>query len=283
MQKYLHRLFGAEKLEVINYKSWFWVALVGTFIYMIVGMLVMLTGLDPVTQGEYLAMIQLPLTILFSLVTVRILKGTLNREDFGLEKLNIKKVLLYGILGFIVCISFSSLVTKLFPYLLQASKDVGNSFSFGKSNIKDLCLILGIAALGPLTEEIVFRGLIFRSIRDGLSKYKKISIYVATLTSALVSSFIFLSIHGGAGQDQQMPFLFAMSLIFTFAYVLSGNLYVPVLMHSINNAFGVFMIIKNSNGTIKFFDNTIAYIFLCIAPFVALLVLIVIRKFLKKS
>ena len=57
------------------------------------------------------------------------------------------------------------------PAAAQASATVMRSFGLGHDTVFDLALVLCIVALAPLGEELLFRGLIYRSLRDGLARH----------------------------------------------------------------------------------------------------------------
>ncbi len=75
--------------------------------------------------------------------------------------------------------------------------------------------------LAPLFEEIVFRGVICKS----LSRFNK---GFAVIFSALLFAIAHLNLYQG------IP-VFGMGIVFAFVYLRSGSLRVPILMHVINN------------------------------------------------
>ncbi len=79
--------------------------------------------------------------------------------------------------------------------------------------------------LAPLFEEIVFRGVICKS----LSRFNK---GFAVIFSALLFAIAHLNLYQG------IP-VFGMGIVFAFVYLRSGSLRVPILMHVINNFFAL--------------------------------------------
>ena len=88
---------------------------------------------------------------------------------------------------------------------------------------KDLFLLaLTPIILVPIIEEIIFRGLIHRSLRD-ISK---------PVYAAIISAALFALVHG---EVRAMPQLFVLGLIFSYAYEKTDSLAVPALLHAFNN------------------------------------------------
>ena len=87
--------------------------------------------------------------------------------------------------------------------------------------------VLAIALLSPVAEELCFRGAIVGGmLRRGHRP----------LTAVLVSSLLFGLIHFNPAQ---VPFAFAMGLVFGVLYVRTGSLLLPLLVHVVNNSISV--------------------------------------------
>lgn len=85
-------------------------------------------------------------------------------------------------------------------------------------------LLMGFAAVvaAPLTEELLFRGLLY-----GVCKR-----FTDSWFAAIVSSLLFASVHLHIGSF--MP-LFTLALILVAVYEITGSLLVPILMHGLFN------------------------------------------------
>ena len=100
-----------------------------------------------------------------------------------------------------------------------------------QSSTQDLALlILTTVILVPIVEELLFRGLLYRSL-----KTKTKPLYAAILSAAL-----FALVHG---EMRVMPQLFVLGLIFSYFYEKNGSLAVPITLHCSNNLIGVTMLI----------------------------------------
>ncbi len=105
---------------------------------------------------------------------------------------------------------------------------------FGDTVGRDVIYALLFTVAAPVAEELLFRGLLFRTLRDGfMSKMGKRG---AVAAGAVVSGVIFGGIHVGGGQNDFLPVLMALGILLALAYQWSGTLYVPVTIHAINNA-----------------------------------------------
>ena len=93
--------------------------------------------------------------------------------------------------------------------------------------------IVAMVGIGPVVEEIVFRGLLFGALapRTGV------------LLGAAISALIFAAVHGDA---VLFPTLAALGLINALSYAATGNLWVPITLHALNNALGATFLIGQS-------------------------------------
>lgn len=89
--------------------------------------------------------------------------------------------------------------------------------------------IISICLVGPIAEEVLFRGIILKSMtRCGITPW------LAITTSALV----FGTFHGN---PIQVPFAFIAGLYLGIIYYHSGNLIAPTICHILNNTFSVIL------------------------------------------
>ena len=95
-----------------------------------------------------------------------------------------------------------------------------------------LLLAVMIAVIvAPITEEVLFRGVLFRALGD------RFGVWVG----AIVSSAVFALIHFEIlfSQPIALAGLFTVGLLLAFAYHLTGSLLVPILGHAVFNAVSV--------------------------------------------
>lgn len=85
-------------------------------------------------------------------------------------------------------------------------------------------MIFVVAVLVPITEELVFRKVIFGSI------YKKAGFWIA----AIISGLIFAGLHW---DFENLLVYLAMGVVFSFLYVKTGRIIVPIVAHVGINSF----------------------------------------------
>jgi membrane protease YdiL (CAAX protease family) len=101
-----------------------------------------------------------------------------------------------------------------------------------------LLVLLEAAVLAPLIEETVFRGLLYRHLREGTSRLGRVG---SVLVSMLAGSFLFAVIHpqGLLG----LPILMPLACAFTLAREWRGTLLPGMLCHGLNNSFPVVFVL----------------------------------------
>jgi membrane protease YdiL (CAAX protease family) len=103
-------------------------------------------------------------------------------------------------------------------------------------NVTIISIALAVAAMvfiAPIVEEIVFRGLLFGALAP----------HVGVLAAALVSAVIFGAVHG---DPVLFPTLAALGFVSAIAYAKTGNLWVSITLHSVNNAIGALFLVSSS-------------------------------------
>lgn len=133
-----------------------------------------------------------------------------------------------------------------------------------------------VIVLAPVVEEIVMRGIILGGL---LEKYS------SEWMALLVSTLIFSIIHFNPAQSVGAFFL---GLLCGWAYLKLKNLIAPIIVHSVSNAFGWYLManptITNKNSIFELFLNTIHYFTAIIVGIVILIVCIyIIRVWEKRS
>ncbi len=105
---------------------------------------------------------------------------------------------------------------------------------FGDAILKDVVFALLFTVAAPVAEELLFRGLLFRTLRDGLTS--KWGPRGGLAGGAIISGLVFGGVHLGGGQDDFLPVLMLLGIVLALAYHWSGSLYVPIAIHAVNNA-----------------------------------------------
>ncbi len=93
--------------------------------------------------------------------------------------------------------------------------------------------VLSLVVIAPIVEEIVFRGLLFGALAGRLG----------VLGSAAITALLFGAVHGDV---VLFPTLVAMGFVTALAYAATGNLWVAIALHALNNALGAVFIVGGS-------------------------------------
>ncbi|MFP4150365.1 MAG: CPBP family intramembrane glutamic endopeptidase, partial [Nitriliruptoraceae bacterium] len=91
-----------------------------------------------------------------------------------------------------------------------------------------LLVVVLAVVVAPLTEEVVFRGVLFRAMAD------RLNLGVGLVVSSAIFSVIHIEVV--ASQPVALLGLFTVGLLLALAYHLTGNLMVPILGHAVFNA-----------------------------------------------
>ena len=153
-----------------------------------------------------------------------------------------KWLILVPIAGFTAAVGFNHVVPFMMEALQNAINVIGRSW-FGKSGLVDFfstyddlsqiiysggiaVQILATAVAAPIVEEFLFRGLIFKRLRDSLK----------FVPSALLSALLFDIIHANA---LQFAYAFILGLLLAYIYEQFKSVWAPVLFHAGANLISV--------------------------------------------
>ena len=196
---------------------------------------------------------------------------------------DLKIIFIYKKLNFSVIIKgmiYLSSITMIY-YIIQFIFDNAFLFNFfkyfndvltGKKNItiydilileKSLkprfepFMLIGTVIIGPIFEEIFYRGLLY-------NKLKEIS---NAFIAVFISSIFFALLHiPGYGFNIKMFSLVLDGILLTYCYEKTNNIYVPILVHSINNFF-IFLF-----NYVYFYFLIVIYFIIFIIAFIILII-----------
>lgn len=83
--------------------------------------------------------------------------------------------------------------------------------------------VLAAAVIAPISEEILFRGYIYQTLKR----------YIGAVPSAFIGALLFAAVHNNAAG---FPGLALLALALTIAFEWSGSLLVPIIMHATFNS-----------------------------------------------
>ena len=97
-----------------------------------------------------------------------------------------------------------------------------------------ILLFLGVAIGAPLVEEFIFRGVLFRGWRGKTN--------VGLWVTLILTSFLWAILHVQY-EIEIIAFIFILGILLGLARELTGNLWVPVAMHALNNGISVIVML----------------------------------------
>ncbi|SCT26331.1 intramembrane glutamic endopeptidase MroQ [Staphylococcus caeli] len=114
--------------------------------------------------------------------------------------------------------------------------------------------IILISVVGPILEEFVFRKVIFGELYQIIHANKKIKFLIA----AIVSSVIFSAAHA---DPSFFVIYFGMGFIFAGLYTLTKRIWVPILVHMMQNGFVVIIQVLVGPEKLKQMQESTSFIF----------------------
>ena len=118
----------------------------------------------------------------------------------------------------------------------QVLTDAFLSTSSWEGFLINLVMIAGLAAIG---EELVFRGILVRLFREWTG-----NIHLGVIIPAILFSALHLQFYGFFGRV-------ALGIVLGYLFVWSGSLWVPILVHFLNNVMAVLISFLDNKGLIQ--------------------------------
>ncbi len=161
----------------------------------------------------------------------------LNKDKVKLKAIGLRKPKLldpvFGLMGlpayFVIYFVLLNVAIKIFPNLnVNEKQQIGFTGVHGGPEI--ILSFISLVILPPIAEEIIFRGLIFTSLR------KKMKVWLA----AIITSLLFASLHlpeGGSAGPLYIAAIdtFSLSLVLVYLREKTGGLYASMTLHGLKN------------------------------------------------
>lgn len=216
----------------------------------------------PESWGEYRQTALGAVVVLLGLLVTALLMRRVRRADLGLETSGVARAIGVGVALAIVFNVIAEIAAHFDSRLSQSSSNVLGDFGFGESMQKDFVLASSLVIFAPLWEEIFFRGLVFRAVRDSL--HRRFKNALPAIVAIAFSGFIFMSAHGDEDQQAQAPYLFLLGVLLALSYLLTGNLLAPITLHTVNNAYAIGDTVRDSQFTLA--NDMTPWIFFVLVP-----------------
>lgn len=193
-------------------------------------------------------------------------------EAFPSQRVPVSVAISTVIIGFSVCIwaNFPSTWIMQFFQRFGLSEEVP-AYEVNQDPLAQILFFIGVAVIPPLVEEFLFRGAILRLLRRGGDGF-----------AIIFSSILFALFHGNL---IQVVFAFICGLALAYTVIRTGNIWLAIIIHFLNNSWSVIYQILYTSGF-----ETASWIFYSICIFLipilgigAIIFLALKRKLLPES
>ena len=174
------------------------------------------------------------LSFLFLLLTfkhLKLLRAPVTRNELGLNNLVTFSDIGLALTGFFGYLAFSAILTAIFSVFpwFNLNENQPLLYSTLISPSGKILAAIALVVVGPILEEVIYRGLIYGKLR------KKHSL----VTSILIVSVLFGFLHGqwNVGVD-----VFALSVVACLMRETTGTIYAGIILHILKNAIAFYML-----------------------------------------
>lgn len=180
--------------------------------------------------------IQVTLYIILGITSIFIFND-LYKKSINEWKTKSEKNIKWLIAIFIINIILTALATIPISIISPEYESLNSNNIFEAIKIIPAPLILiSLGILGPMVEEIIFRGIL-------VGKLKK---YIPTAICVIISSVLFMLIHIHIFTIEEflyyLPFIFT-GIVYSILFVKNENITLPMILHVLNNFFALLMAI----------------------------------------
>ncbi|OGV39657.1 MAG: hypothetical protein A2X48_05885 [Lentisphaerae bacterium GWF2_49_21] len=186
---------------------------------------VLLLPLHFLTNGIIQMMLMFGFGILFFAIVIR-RRGAYFRDAFALRTASAKTLLIWTLIFFVCMISLEVLYSwgcGVFGIKLKPQAIAGLFTSKSLSGFQFAFVYVAGSFAIPVMEELIFRGIVYQSLKTMMRPWIAIAISSAVFASMHMSLSFF------------MP-LFVMGAIFAYSFEKTKSIYVPICLHCCNNA-----------------------------------------------
>ena len=159
------------------------------------------------------------------------LRGPVTRNELGLNNLVTFSDIGLALAGFFSYLAFSAILTALFSvfpwFNLNETQPLLYSTLISPSG--KILAAIALVVVGPILEEVIYRGLIYGKLRKNHS----------LITSILTVSILFGFLHGqwNVGVD-----VFALSVVACLMRETTSTIYAGIILHILKNAIAFYML-----------------------------------------
>ncbi|BEP30172.1 CPBP family intramembrane glutamic endopeptidase [Helicovermis profundi] len=164
--------------------------------------------------------------LLFILWIAFVIKRVKIKEYISFSKLSLKNLPVFIGISFLAQ-SLSTFLLTLTNYIHPIENSYNDMLAVLKSQSIFITIISAVI-LAPITEEILFRGIIFKKLHNN------INLKTAIVIQAMLFSFVHFNL------AQTLP-TFLLGVVLAYMYYKTNNLWVPIFIHIIYNGLATFI------------------------------------------
>lgn len=158
------------------------------------------------------------------------------------------KFFFLALLTMLFATSLSRIVVEYVTGATPEPQMIVNVFVETQDTFAIILATISIIILAPISEELLYRGLLFRLFRDATGmvfpSFNSLTLraraVIATVLSSMIFSYIHLNLYAA------FP-LFVMGLIFVCAYSRTSSIWTPITTHALFNALNLMLIYIKAN------------------------------------
>lgn len=201
------------------------------------------TAINPDLNPEELITNMIPFQVLAfglgAIIVVVIGNIHKNKNTIELSKKSDPLLTVVWIIGGVFLAYLSQIVASLINiYILDNPIESANTTNIVDMIFSSPMMVLVVVLFGPIIEEYVFRRAIFAEIFELFPNKSQGQKVLAFLVAGLVAGLIFALAHG---DFTHILVYLAMSYVFSFLYVITGRLLVPIMVHITMNGLVVLL------------------------------------------
>lgn len=181
---------------------------------LVAGALLNFTNLD-----DYSALIYPNIgAFMVGLIIIWLLLRNRLREEREQNPITIGRIIIWSIVGLVLAWASQIIMATIEMEILGIQPGSENTAFIVELTQMNIWFILLPAIIGPIIEELVFRKVIFGSLR------KRMNIHVAAIIGALIFAVVHFDL-------EHTLIYFAMGLVFTYLYVKTKRIIIPIIAH----------------------------------------------------
>lgn len=233
----------------------------------ILNMLTIVTGGSSVVI-EIMPISQFIIMSVITFIAMRLLnKRKFNSSSLGFDTKTLKKRnIVIVVLVFVISHLIFDLLSKASGVNSDAKAEFIN-FGFGKSFTSDLTLIISGAICAPVFEELLYRGVLLRSVHDGTLKYfpnAKTIFSPPAILAIVVAAIFFIMPHVSHMKINVMTVAyFITSAGFSIVYLLTRSMTTAMVSHSLQSCLAFSKLLIYGHGEHQVSPIIFGIAFLC--------------------